>query len=208
MSLQAILEEIFASGERQVVEIEKNAQTQIGEILAQAQMEADQINEDISRDVSTPAIAERARILHRARLESLRIVGGVREDLVDTAINRTRERLASFRTNHPYSMVLRSLIREALAELASGGTQNVQLLVDHRDKTLLEEILDDLKLNLPVSYELNCWGGLIARSEDRRVVVTNTFESRLEHATSFLRSHLAALFEEEEEPVIREPIHA
>jgi len=195
MSLQAILEKILASGELQVAEIEKNAQIQVDGILAQAQMEAGQINEDISRDVSTPAIAERARILHRARLESLRVVGDVREDLVDTAINRTRERLASFRTNPAYSMVLRLFIREALAELASGGKQNVQLLADRRDKTLMEEILDDLKLDLPVSYELGCWGGLIARSEDGRVVVTNTLESRLEHATSFLRSHLAALFE-------------
>ena len=207
MGLQTILEEIRVLGERQVQEIEKNVQTQVSGILAQAQMEADQIEEDVSRDVSTPAIAERARILHRARLESLRIVGDVREDLVDTAINRTRERLAPFRTDPSYPMVLRVLVREALSELASGGTQNIQLLADLRDKELLGEILDDMKLEISVSYELNCWGGLIARSEDGRVVVTNTFESRLEHATTFLRSHLAAMFEEEESTV-REPIHA
>jgi vacuolar-type H+-ATPase subunit E/Vma4 len=62
----------------------------------------------------------------------------------------------------------------------------------------LKNILDDLKLDLPVSYELNCWGGLIAKSGDGRVVVINTFESRLERATAFLRRYLAALFEEEQ----------
>ncbi len=206
MSLQAILEKIRASGDIQIQEIEKNTQSQVSRILAQAQMEARQIEEDSSETASTPAVAERARILHRARLESLRIVGDVREDLVDTAITRTRERLASIRIDSSYSEVLCTLIEEALTELNSGGTGKAQLVADPRDKVMLENILDDLKLDLSVSYELNCWGGLIAKSEDGRVVVINTFESRLEHATVFLRSHLAALFEEEQS-VVEDVVH-
>ncbi|HLE92834.1 MAG TPA: V-type ATP synthase subunit E [Anaerolineales bacterium] len=196
MSLQAILEKIRASGETQVQEIEKGAQSQVNGILAQARVEARQIEEDACANASAPAIAERARILHRARLESLRIVGDVREDLVDTAITRTRERLAAVRADSSYPSVLRTLTEETLAELASGG--KAQLLADPRDRELLKNILGDLKLDLPVSYELNCWGGLIAKSEDGRVVVINTFESRLERATAFLRHCLAALFEEEQ----------
>ena len=61
----------------------------------------------------------------------------------------------------------------------------------------MENILADLKLDLSVDYQLDCWGGVIAKSEDGRVVVINTFESRLEHATAYLRSHLAAMFEED-----------
>lgn len=199
MGLQAILEKIRASGEAQVQEIERNAQSQVSAILVQAQMEADQIRADSCAAASAPAIAERARILHRARLDSLRIVGGVREDLVDAAITCARERLASIRADSSYAAVLRRLTKEALAELASDG--KARLLADPRDRTLLQSILDGLKLDLPVSYELNCWGGLIAKSEDGRVVVINIFESRLEHATAFLRSHLAALFEEEQSAV-------
>ena len=198
MSLQAILENIRASGDAQVQEIEKTTQSQVSEILAQARMEARQIEEDSRATASAPAVAERARILHRARLESLRIVGDVREDLVDTAITRARERLASIRADLSYPAVLRRLTQEALTELASGGTGKARLLADSRDRALLKNILDDLKLDLPVSYELNCWGGLIAKSEDGRVVVINTFESRLERATAFLRRYLAALFEGEQ----------
>jgi vacuolar-type H+-ATPase subunit E/Vma4 len=134
----------------------------------------------------------------------LRIVGDVREDLVDTAITRAREHLASIRADSSYPAVLRRLTEEALAELASDG--KARLLADPRDRTLLKNTLNDLRLDLPVSYELNCWGGLIARSEDGRVVVINLFESRLEHATTFLRSHLAALFEEEQSAV-RDVLH-
>jgi vacuolar-type H+-ATPase subunit E/Vma4 len=207
MSLQAILERIRASGDAQVQEIEKNTQSQVSEILAHAQMEARQIEEDSSTAASAPAVAERARILHRARLESLRIVGDVRENLLDTAITRTRERLASIRTDLSYPVVLCTLTQEALAELASEGAGKAQLLADPRDRMLLKNIPGNLKLDLPVSYELNCWGGLIAKSPDGRVVVINTFESRLERATAFLRRHLAALFEEEQSPV-KDIIHA
>jgi V/A-type H+-transporting ATPase subunit E len=201
MGLQDILEKIRESGNTQVQEIEKSTQSQVNEILAQARMEARQIEEDSRAIASAPAIAERARILHRARLESLRIVGGVREDLVDTAITRTRERLASLPADPSYPEVLRALTEEALNKLDSGETGKAQLLADPRDKALLKNILDNLKLDLPVSYELSCWGGLIAKSEDGRVVVINTLESRLERATAFLRRHLAALFEEEHSTV-------
>ncbi len=201
MSLQAILEKIRASGDAQVQEIEKNTQSQVKAILAQAQMEAHQIEEDSCTTASAPAIAERARIFHRAHLESLRIVGDVREDLVDTAITCAHERITSIRADSSYPSVLCKLTEEALTELAPDG--KAQLLADPRDMALLKSILEDLKLDLPVSYELNCCGGLIAKSEDGRVVVINTFESRLERAAAFLRRHLAALFEEEESETLK-----
>lgn len=207
MGLQDLLEKIRDSGDVQVQEIEKNVQSQVNAILAHARMEAHRIEEDSCAVASAPAVAERLRILHRARLESLRIVGDVREDLVDTAITRARERLASLRSDSSYPAVLRMLTQEALTVLGSGKTRKAQLLADPRDKILLRNILDDLKLDLPVSYELNCWGGLIAKSEDGRVVVINTFESRLERATVFLRPYLAALFEEEQF-VLKDVIHA
>ncbi len=205
MGLQAILEKIRAEGEAQVQEIEQSAQIQVNGILAQARAEARQIEEDACAEVSAPAVAERARILHRARLEALRIIGDVREELVDTAITRARERLASIRADRSYPEVVRTLTEEALAELNSGDAGNAQLLADPRDRAILASVLDDLELDLPVDYGLNCWGGLIAKSKDGRVVVINTFESRLEHATAFLRSHLAAFFEQEQ-PALRETL--
>jgi vacuolar-type H+-ATPase subunit E/Vma4 len=207
MGLQAILEKIRASGDAQIQEIEKNTRSQVNGVMAQAQMEARQIQEDARESASAPAVAERARILHRARLESLRILGDVREDLVDTAMTRTRERLAARRNDESYPSVLRMMIQEALAGLNSGGTGNVQLIADPRDRAMLENMLADLKLDLCVGYELKGWGGLVAKSEDGRVVIINTFESRLEHATAFLRSHLATLFEADRSILEEDVVH-
>jgi vacuolar-type H+-ATPase subunit E/Vma4 len=198
MGLEVILETIRASGDAQVQEIERNTQSQVNEILAQATMEAHQIEEDSCRLTSAPAAAERARIFHRARLEALHIVGDVRENLVDTTIHRARERLMSLRNDVCYPTVLHMLTQEALTELALGESGIAEVLADPRDATLVKKIIDESNLDLRVSYELNCWGGLIAKSEDGRVVVINTFESRLERATAFLRRYLASLFEPEQ----------
>jgi vacuolar-type H+-ATPase subunit E/Vma4 len=206
MGLQAILEKIRATGEAQVQEIEQSAHFQANGILAQARADVRQIEEDASAKASAPAVAERARILHRARLEALRVVGDVREELVNTAINRARERLASTRADQSYTAVLHTLTKEALTELSSDGVGKAQLLVDFNDKVLMETILHDLGLDLPVFDGLNCWGGLIAKSQDGRVIVINTFESRLERAAPFLRSYLTAFFEEEQSTV-RETLH-
>ena len=196
MSLQSILSRIRASGEAQISEIEKNTRSRMNAVLAQTQMETHQVEENAREAASTPAIAERARILHRARLESLRIIGNVRKELVDIAIARTGERLSAMRMDPSYPDVFRMLLHEALAEQASSGADQVRLVADPRDRELLENMLSEPGLNPSVSYELNCWGGLIAKSIDGRVVVINTLESRLERATEFIRYRLVTLFEE------------
>lgn len=203
MGLQNILERIRESGGAQVQDIEKNAKSRASEILAQAHTEAEGIESDARARAGAPANAERARIIHRAKSEALHLLGEVREDLVDTAIARTREHLASLRSDSSYPEILRSLTEQALAQLAaSEGAQEAQVLADSRDKDRVQTILAELGMNVPVRFELNNWGGLIATSRDGRVVVINTLEARLEQAMAFLRPHLAAYFEEEKMPVV------
>lgn len=197
MSLQAILDAIYASGEDQIREVEARAQAQVREILAQAQAEGQRLREEARARAAAPAVGERARILQQARLEALQIVGDVREALVNAALSRTREYLAGMRSDAAYPATLRRLAEEALAELGPlEGAGGARLEADRRDRELLEGLLLDLRLDLSVSYELNGWGGLIAKSEDGRVVVINSLEARLERATPYLRRYLSALFDE------------
>lgn len=197
MSLQAILDAIYASGEDQVREIEARVQTQVGEILAQAQTDGQRLREVARAEAAAPVSGERARILHQARLEALQIVGDAREALVDAALSQTKEHLTGMRSDAAYPATLRRLTKEALTELGppeeAGGAR---LEADPRDRELLEGILQDLGLELAVHYDLHCWGGLTAKSVDGRVVVINTLATRLERATPYLRRYLCAVFDE------------
>jgi len=198
MSLNAILDTIRASGEAQVRKIEMQAYVQTREILANAYLEAEQIKEEACAAAISLAFKERARIIHHARIEALQITGNEREGLVDSALDQIRGHLAGMRTDTAYSIVLHRLTREALDELANSmeETGKARLEADLRDQEQLDRMLDETRLNLEVSYSLTCWGGIIAKSQDERVVVINTLEARLERATPYLRRYLAALFEE------------
>jgi V/A-type H+-transporting ATPase subunit E len=205
MSLSGILEAIHLSGEAQVQEIEKQASQEANKLLANTRLQVKQIKEDVCAKEVVPAYRERARIFHRARLESLRISGNVREALVDEALDRARAHLAGIRSDPVYPTVLRKLIQETMAEL-EGTLEDIHLSrleADPRDRELLEQILDDLRLNLPVEYGLACWGGLIAKSSDGRVVIINTLEARFNRAAPFLRRYLAAFFENQQTKGVR-----
>jgi vacuolar-type H+-ATPase subunit E/Vma4 len=203
MSLHAILEKIRAAGESRVYEIETRAYAQQREILSNARLESEALRKQACTEAMMPATRERARILHLARLEALRTTGSLRESLIDSAYERIHGYLAGIRFDVTYPEVLRRLLIEALDELKStlsimgkqASANQCCLEADPRDKETLENLLSMMDLSLPISYTLNCWGGVIAKSEDGRVVVINTLEARLERATPFLRRFLAALFE-------------
>jgi len=199
MSLEAILTAIRASGDTQVSEIEASARTQIYEILANARMEAEDIEEKACNEAVAPSAKERARIIHRARLESMRMVGEICEELINTTLERTRGVLTGLRTDPAYPDVLCRLLEEALRELQSslGGNSNIRIEADPRDADLLRRMLNHMGLELEVSYTLDSWGGLVAYSQDGRVVVSNLLETRLERALPYLRQYLAAWFEDE-----------
>jgi vacuolar-type H+-ATPase subunit E/Vma4 len=206
MSLHAILEAIRNAGEARALEIESRAYAQAGEIVRNAQFEAERIQEQACASVLEPAAKERARILHRARLEALQITGNVRNGLIEKALEQAHGRLSAIRTDEIYPRVQKQLLLEALSELdgrdpPDRAFSEARLEADPRDRRLLEGFLSELELKLPVAYPLQCWGGLVARSQDGRVVAINTLEARLDRCTPYLRRYLAALFEEERPPM-------
>jgi vacuolar-type H+-ATPase subunit E/Vma4 len=198
MSLDTILDVIRSSGEAQVGEIGKQAQARAKETLAQAHVESERLRQDARTKVALQASKESIRVVQQARLEALQIVGNVREALVEEVLRRTCEHLADVRSDPIYPKVIRFLLEEALHDLGTSlrNSEHPQLAADPRDREILEEVLRQMRLDLVVSYELDCQGGLVARSEDGRVLVINTLEARLERAIPYLRRYLAALFEE------------
>ena len=197
MSLQSILDAIHASGQKQVCDIEASAHAQVQGILAEAEAEARCLRERSRALASAPATEEQARILHQAQIEALQIINDAREELVTVVLDRTRAQLAEIRTRCHYPALLCQLTKEAVAELIGSSEEDgkARLEVDSRDRLLITKTLSDLGLELPVSFGLECWGGLVCKSEDGRVAVSNTLEGRLARATPYLYSCLVALFE-------------
>jgi V/A-type H+-transporting ATPase subunit E len=200
MGLQDILESIRAVGDGQVGEIEAQARIQVYEIMATARMEAEDVEEAAYNAAVAPAAKERARILHRARLDAMHRVGQTREGLIDATLQRAQGILTGLRTDRAYPDVLCRLLEEALRELGGSDVEGerIQLSCDPRDRSRIESLLNHLIVDADVSYNLESWGGLVARSQDGQISVSDTLESRLERAKPILRRYLAAWFEEED----------
>jgi vacuolar-type H+-ATPase subunit E/Vma4 len=197
MSLQVLLTKIDAAGREQLQQIQMETRSKIDDMLELARQEARRIEEKASNAARIQTSRERTLILDKARLEGMRIVGDARKDRADSVLTGVRQQLAAMRSSPVYRQVLGSLVHEALDGLGMGDNCTVWLLADSRDKNILEDILAEKGSKVKLSYELNCWGGLVARSEDGRIEAINTLESRLERAKTFLRGYLAVLLEKD-----------
>ena len=112
MSLQEVLASIRSTGEAQLADIEAHTRLQVREILANTKTETDEIREAARAAASAPAGPERARILHRAHLESLHNLGGAREALIESTLDQTRGRLGNLRAGETYPAVLKKLVEQ------------------------------------------------------------------------------------------------
>ena len=208
MGLQAILEAIATAGEIEANKIQEHAAIQAREILANAMYEGDQARQEACAATSAPANRERAKILHDARLEALQIIGNIREELTEIALKKIRQELKDVRARADYPHLLQQWIAEVLSDLTvidpiavesvlNGKESNCQVLIeaDPRDRILIESIIEGFKLDPEIRYTLDCWGGIIARTTDDRIIAINTVESRLERALLSLRRSLADFFE-------------
>lgn len=197
MSLEVILASIESSGEAEIDRLRSEAESRAQQILEAAERKAAIVREEARRAALWPATAERARRLHQAKLEALRTVGEIRNQLIETTLSETRRHLADLHADPDYPLILRRLIAEAVDALGEAELHNgrVVLEIDPQDERLIRHILDDLGVDVQVVSSLHGWGGIVVTSSDGRVVVNNTLESRLERATPFLCQDLAAFLE-------------
>jgi vacuolar-type H+-ATPase subunit E/Vma4 len=197
MSVEAILAAIEAGGEAEVAQLRSETEAQVRHVLAEAGRAASVRKQDAFREAMRPASGEKARRLHRAKLEALCAISEIRDRLVDEALAQTRDRLAVVRRAPEYPRILHRLTDEVIGALGDESAQDsrCQLEIDPRDEALLPHIVSKLRLEVGIACTLDCWGGLIARSGDGRIVAINTVEARLERALPLLRRELAAHFE-------------
>ena len=200
MSLEAILEAIYAAGDKEVREIEKEAYIEAQKLGSEAKIEGQRLQRETRDNVILPAYRERAKKIQQARLSALQAVGQARESLVDEALTLLRGRLSNIRNEYQYPTILKNLIVESLEELASSLDENrkIYLQADERDRERIESLNSSLAQEIEIDYTINTWGGVIALDAGCAVTVINTLEARLERSTPYLRRFLGAIFMDQE----------
>lgn len=196
MSLEAVLEAIETSGQEEIDEIKAQSQEEVEEILAAAREEAHVIQEQERQKALRTARRKRAHLLHEASSRQLQIRQEGREHIIEEILEGTRQRLQQFRSESQYGEVLGRLIEEAFDALGSSLADGEKPIVevDPRDRDRIEDMVQDLPREVDFEEGAESWGGLIVTSQDGRVRVSNTLDSRMRRATPYLHISLAARF--------------
>jgi vacuolar-type H+-ATPase subunit E/Vma4 len=177
--------------------IEEKAEAEAEAILHAARTEADRIRQAAAKDLAGPAERDRRAALHEAQLCAIRIRDDARTAVLHSVLDRVRAALADARRAPGYPALLAHLIGQALGDLAGSlaAGEVPRLSFDVRDRSLVEAISKTCDPVPELQDDLESWGGAAAQSRDRRVIVDNTLEARLEQAWPALRSDLVRRLE-------------
>lgn len=187
MAYEELIHSMEMDAALRVREVRAAAQAQIEETLEAARRQADEICTAHLADTERRIEIERHQRLYRAREEVKAGLARVREEYLQRALAAARESLAGQRDQVGYPDVLERLVREALEALGESGAR---VHVDPRDAACVRASLGHLPDRPEITPDLGTAGGVIVESADGRILVDNTFDSRLARAEEVYRREL------------------
>jgi|Deesub1362A_J573_1020465.scaffolds.fasta_scaffold12771_3 V/A-type H+-transporting ATPase subunit E len=190
MALEDILKALEEEGENECRRIKEEAEAKAKTIVEEAKKKAKAFKEKEVEKAKVKASSDGARLINAARLRAKREIVYAKERILQRVKEEAKKKLISQREDKNYPEVLAKMIAESLDGITS---DNVIVRVNTRDKELAEKLLRDYQVKAKVETDKGILGGLIVQSEDGRVTVTNTLESRLERAYELLKSEVIDL---------------
>jgi vacuolar-type H+-ATPase subunit E/Vma4 len=197
MELDAILSGIKSAGQQQVAQIEQDAKQQTSQILSKVKDEAEDQKDRILTDGSTRLHREQALITQQAVIQSLQIHADARQDLIERVVEQAQKRFSGLRKDKNYESILANLVEQTMQSITPSLMPNQKIIFhfDPRDKTKAQRIIKKYKEPISVEYDLDCSGGCNAETDDSKVYVLNTVESRFERAAPYIKQDLSIFFE-------------
>ena len=179
MAIEEIVRAMEAEGTAECEAILAEARAKAERILAEARDEVEAKRRRLVEAEMGTLRAEQARRLNEARLAGQKRLSTERHRLIAAAFEEAEAQLARLRRSSGYRDMLRALLAEAVAEL---GPSRLIVRTDPADANLATELVGELGLSASVEPTLSCIGGLDLCDAEGRIVVHNTFESRLRQA--------------------------
>ena len=189
MAIEDILKALEEKAEAREAAIESEAKQRVNEILAEVDKDAARTKRMRLKKVEDQIRSEATGIVYSAQLKAKNQLIKAQEETVDEAFKKAEQRLKDLGKQQDYPQVLEVLLDECL-DFFPEGEVLVQVRPDDRD--LLEKMLAGRGRSFRISdTPLAASGGLVVSSPDGQIVVSNTFESRLERARDHLRLEIS-----------------
>ena len=197
MPLDAILNGIHQVAQQQIAEINRQAQVQLRADEAKTAAEVEVIRNNAQLEGKSRISKKQALLDQQTKLKSLQILADARQKLIENVLNDLQVEMKNFRSLPGYPVVLSELIDQAINALKPSllPEQKIQLLLDKRDIEKVP-VLQKEKPFIQVVFDLECFGGCVAQSEDGQVRVLNTLEERFARALPILQTQLSIFFDQ------------
>lgn len=205
-------------------EEDRGAQLIVDEILKEADAKSEEIIRAAKKEAKTiidaalvRAREEEAAALDEAKMEGRRIYEEMiaaskmrakkeilrkREELINSVLEQAKRELESYVQTKRYGD---DIVRDAISSCQKLGSDSAIIQANERDLKILEKVKNAVESKLSngnravkISFgpPIQTMGGLIAISQDQKVMVDNTFEARLKREFDSLRIEIAKfLFE-------------
>lgn len=181
--------------------LEKESAAEVERILSEARAQAQGILEEARKAAAAELEEHKARVeserraaLSRAQstaqVRAAALVLKAKDQAMAEVFRRAEQQLGSFpQDKGRYAAALRTMIREA----ASGLEGRIIIEVHPDDRELARQALRELGLDAEIATAEEVRGGVRVATADRRFVVENTLQSRLERIRPVVASDVAAL---------------
>jgi V/A-type H+-transporting ATPase subunit E len=191
--IELIIGDIDAKTKEQVERIIKDAEKKIEEINKTKKEAAERDKQKILEKGKSLADRERQRILADARIKAKKEFLEEKERIINEIIDKATDKLRQIVESKEYEKKLFDLLKKSVDII---DENNIEILVNKRDKEILEKHKDKLNkvlgdIKYTIGRPIDCIGGVIVRSENSEV--NNTLEARLERSMERLRTDIAKM---------------
>jgi V/A-type H+-transporting ATPase subunit E len=184
MTYENLITSMEESAEERIRETMKKAYKQAEETITHAEVKAEAIKKSYLENAARSIETERNKLMYDVKSKNKMDVIRIKDEMLQKAFLESRGKLADIREQSTYGHTLKKLIQEAIDELDG---KEVRLHVDKRDEHLCKQILSEMNKNSEIEADLTCAGGLNVSTTDEKVIVFNTFETRLDKAKELLK---------------------
>ncbi|WXG45984.1 MAG: V-type ATP synthase subunit E family protein [Candidatus Atabeyarchaeum deiterrae] len=201
--LKKIEKRIMDEAEEKAREITKEAEKARKQILEDKRKEGEIEADKITRSGTEEADSLKRQKAAEARLKAKQIIIAAREDLINEAILKTKEKLHGLTSSREYIDVLGKLIEEGAEGLGGGELEVVVAGKGTKVSVDLASIAKRVEKSTGKSTAIklaqgasSSIGGAIVRKADGSIMIDNTFEGRIERIIRNIRIRVAkVLFE-------------
>ncbi len=190
-----LIKDIVSSQQKEILEIDKDTETKIqqkkGEIIEAAKTKAEAV---FSKEKAKQELDLRLKLTK------------FRDELVDEFIIKATEKIKTMSNTKEYEKSLENLLAVAILTLSEPevivhcrkqdqkifSNQFLSIAADKAEKE------NNVKSKITLSNEfIDCMGGLIVETSDRKISINNTYEKRIDRALGKIKRELSLMLTKE-----------